>query len=67
MSNKRQTAVDWLVEQYTQGNYSWEAYDQAKEMEKEQLHKCASFWNGEEVNKPIFNEYYTETFNTPHP
>jgi hypothetical protein len=33
----KQTAVDWLVEQYTQGNYSWEAYEQAKEMEKEQI------------------------------
>jgi hypothetical protein len=32
----KQTAVDWLVEQYTQGNYSWEVYEQAKEMDKEQ-------------------------------
>jgi hypothetical protein len=33
----KQTAVEWLVEQYTQGNYSWEVYEQAKEMEKEQI------------------------------
>jgi hypothetical protein len=32
----KQTAVEWLAEQYTQGNYSWEIYEQAKEMEKEQ-------------------------------
>ena len=32
----KQTAVEWLVDQYTQGNYSWEVYKQAKEMEKEQ-------------------------------
>jgi hypothetical protein len=30
----KETAVEWLVEQYTQGNYSWEVYKQAKEMEK---------------------------------
>jgi hypothetical protein len=32
----KQTAVEWLVEQYAQGNYSWEVYEQAKEMDKEQ-------------------------------
>jgi hypothetical protein len=32
----KQTAVEWLVDQYTQGNYSWEVYKQAKEMEEEQ-------------------------------
>ena len=32
----KKTAVEWLVEQYTQGNYSWEVYEQAKEMDKEQ-------------------------------
>jgi hypothetical protein len=32
----KQTAVEWLVDQYTQGNYSWEVYKQAREMEKEQ-------------------------------
>jgi hypothetical protein len=32
----KQTSVEWLVEQYTQGNYSWEVYEQAKEMDKEQ-------------------------------
>ena len=31
----KQTAVEWLVEQYTQGNYSWEVYEQAKEIERD--------------------------------
>jgi hypothetical protein len=77
MSNKIQTAVDWfsnrsyeLFEQYSEGKFDritlnklmLEATYQAKEKEEEQLHKCASFWNGEEINKPIFNEYYTETY-----
>jgi hypothetical protein len=37
MESNKQTAVEWLVEQYTQGNYSWEVYDKAKEMEKQQI------------------------------
>jgi hypothetical protein len=39
----KQTAVEWLVEQYTQGNYTWEAYKQAKEIEKEQSQNYAIF------------------------
>ena len=35
MENK-QTAVDWLVEQYANENYGIEVYEQAKAMEKEQ-------------------------------
>jgi hypothetical protein len=38
----KQTAVEWLVEQLTQGNYNWKVYDQAKEMEKEQIIKASS-------------------------
>jgi hypothetical protein len=39
--------------------------EQAKEMEKEQMYKCASFWRGKEneIEKPIFDEYYKETYN----
>lgn len=36
MSNKKQTAVEWLVEQYTDGNYGVEVLDQAKAMDKAQ-------------------------------
>lgn len=32
--------------------------------EKEQMHKCASFWRGKEgyLEMPIFNQYYNETY-----
>lgn len=38
--------------------------EQAKQKENEQLHKCASFWRGKEneIEKPIFEHYYNETF-----
>jgi hypothetical protein len=56
---KKQTAVEWLVEQYTQGNYSWEAYEQAKEMEKEQMLEVSKegFFSTFE-----FEQYYNETY-----
>ena len=63
---EQQTAVDWLVEQYTQGNYSWEVYDKAKEMEKQQIinaFDCALFGHG--INgEPCASggKYYTETY-----
>jgi len=33
-------------------------------MEKEQMHKCASFWRGKEneIEKPMFDLYYKETY-----
>ena len=33
-------------------------------MEKEQMHKCASFWRGKEneIEKPMFDIYYNETY-----
>jgi leucyl aminopeptidase len=77
MSNKRQTAVDWLVEQYTQGNYSWEAYEKAKEMEKEQIvdaivqHqiKHHDLWSEKGILQAVkqAEQYYTETYNTTQP
>lgn len=39
----QQTAVDWLVEQYANENYGIEVYEQAKQMEKEQMVKFAEF------------------------
>jgi hypothetical protein len=38
--------------------------EQAKEMQKQEMHKCASFWRGKEndIEKPIFDEYYNETY-----
>lgn len=39
-------------------------FEQAKAMEKEQMHKCASFWRGKEnaIEKPIFEQYYNEQY-----
>lgn len=68
MENK-QTAVDWLVQQYTQGNYSWEAYIQAKQMEKEQImnaynHNMTGFdkLEQEEIGLNWSEDYYNETY-----
>jgi hypothetical protein len=43
MENK-QTAVEWLVEQYANENYSIEVYEQAKAMEKEHEHETKQYW-----------------------
>jgi hypothetical protein len=60
---KKQTAVEWLVEQYTQGNYSWEAYEQAKEMEKEQIVEAyeSGVWDVGCRNSDS-KKYYNETY-----
>jgi len=65
----KQTAVDWLVEQFEileifATEQEMNIIEQAKAMEKEQMHKCASFWRGKEneIEKPIFEQYYNETF-----
>ena len=57
----KQTSVEWLVEQYTQGNYSWEVYEQAKDMEKEQIIDAYNY--GQQI--PPFeyaDKYYNETY-----
>jgi hypothetical protein len=66
----QQTAVEWFTERIT--HMVHEAYDseladlfeQAKEMEVEQMRKCASFWRGKEneIEKQIFEQYYNETY-----
>jgi len=63
----QQTAVEWFWIHLPE-NISKEYFDlfeQAKQMEKEQMHKCASFWRGKEneIEKPIFEQYYNETYN----
>jgi hypothetical protein len=71
----KQTAVEWLVEQITNGDISArQAIQQAKEMEKEQMLKtfaesrvisveCA-VWNceGDRKKWESFEQYYNETF-----
>lgn len=67
----QQTAVEWLINQINssewQDKYIWhkeEIFKEAKQIEKNQLHKVASFWRGKEneIEKPIFQQYYNETF-----
>lgn len=62
----KQTAVDWLFNNLniSGGSEDMKVLEQAKAMEKEQMHKCASFWRGKEnaIEKPIFKQYYNETF-----
>ena len=68
ISKRETTAVGWLVEQLTVIYPRIEEMklltDKAKHMEKEQMHKCASFWRGKEneIEKPIFEQYYKETY-----
>jgi hypothetical protein len=62
--NKSLMAVDWLVKELELEGYDY-TVQQAKEMEKEQMHKCASFWRGKEneIEKPMFDIYYKEKYN----
>jgi hypothetical protein len=66
------SVVEWLVEQMNGKSLNnvtidipKEIIEQANEMHKEQMHKCASFWRGKEndIEKPIFIEWYNENFN----
>jgi hypothetical protein len=61
----QQTAVEWLQSLNKKGILIEKSFEMAKEMEKEQMHKCASFWRGKEneIEKPMFEIYYNETFN----
>jgi hypothetical protein len=41
-----------------------ELLEQAKEMEKNNLYECGSFWRGKEnkIENPFFEQWYNETF-----
>ena len=62
------TAVEWLVEHLnldeTSPNYNELIINKAKEMEKNNLYECGSFWRGKEnkIEKPFFEQWYNETF-----
>jgi endonuclease III-like uncharacterized protein len=68
----QQTSVEWVLQylnnvkpnEFCSIEKIKELLEQAKEMEKEQIYKCASFWRGKEndIEKPIFDKYYNETF-----
>ena len=66
---KEQTAVEWLYEEFTKTNYLTEdefymKFQQAKEMEKEQIIKAhTNGWNkGIQNEFTISQQYYKETY-----
>ena len=69
MENK--TSVEWLIHELNtrqkplDNSQIDELFEQAKDIEKKQMHKCASFWRGKEneIEKSMFDLYYNETFN----
>jgi hypothetical protein len=63
----KQTAVEWLIEQLTSGNYNWKVYDQAKEMEKNQIleftrNAVRKILDEDRTNPFNLENYYNETF-----
>ena len=67
MSNKKQTAVEWLFNNYVdKGVITIEAIDKALEIEKEQI--IETWHNGYNNQSPMIDEdncgqqYYTETY-----
>ena len=60
---KKQTAIDWLVEQYCSENYNNQVFEQAKQIEKEQMKfmfDCGR--NFQLTGEGTFEEIYNETF-----
>ena len=66
MSNKKQTAVEWLAEQMLWNEFHCPYLEQAKEMEKEQItegfKKGLEYWNGDEWKLIDIEQYYKETY-----
>ena len=69
-NSKKQTAVEWLVEQFDlemQDDFHLTKIKQAKEMEKQQIIEAWIDGNHSEMRggkfiKPIAEQYYNETF-----
>ena len=67
MENK-QTAVEWLVEMLIDNKYlikdATHLFEQAKQIEKEQMDNCWRFGRGSYIDKEpeTFEQYYKETF-----
>jgi len=64
MTDKKQTAVEWLVEQYKKvGGISISMCNQAKEMEKEQICDAYTIGSYDMTDKKFEpNKYYLQTF-----
>jgi hypothetical protein len=59
------TAVEWLFGQFVKKScITLKDIQIAKEMEKNNLYECGSFWRGKEnkIEKPFFEQWYKETF-----
>jgi hypothetical protein len=59
--------LDFLANKINQVEYGIKRVkliEQAKEMEKNNLYECGSFWRGKEnkIEKPFFEQWYNETF-----
>ena len=65
MSNQKQTAVEWLVEELLNGKALMPSIiEQAKEMEKEQIVKAANF-DSKSISENGYRkgeQYYNETY-----
>ena len=65
---KKQTAVEWLENQYIKhsGNLleMKKSFEQAKEMEKQQMEDCWRFGRGSHIDKEpeTFEQYYNQEF-----
>jgi hypothetical protein len=64
MSNKKQTAVEWLESLYYPSYIPKEILDKAKEMEKQQIKDAYSEGdvNGIMDNRKMAEQYYKETY-----
>jgi hypothetical protein len=61
----KQTAVEWLMEIDKSRAITIEEWQQAKEMEKEQIMDAYDVgWSDGFNDKDLNSEYYNETFNT---
>jgi hypothetical protein len=57
LKNKQQQCIDWIAIKIKA--------EELLVLEKQQMHKCASFWRCKEneIEKPMFDLYYKETYN----
>ncbi len=63
------TSIEWLEQMIEEKKVSHnirESFEQifsvAKQMHKQEMKQVSEFWHRQPISKPIFNEYYQETF-----
>jgi len=60
-----QTSIEWLEQKAKEFSIDLDLlnyFEQAKEMHYYETKKVCEFWHGKYIPKPIFDEYYSETF-----